>query len=59
MGAGAKADVAERLYEVLNELVGDKGIEVETGGLGGMMDVRLRNWGGVSVMVESGNNGRG
>ncbi|WP_369008921.1 D-aminoacyl-tRNA deacylase, partial [Paenibacillus xylanexedens] len=49
---GARREGGEVLYERFNEVLGEKGIGVERGGLGGMMDVRFRNWGGVSLMVE-------
>ncbi|QOY36310.1 D-aminoacyl-tRNA deacylase [Anaerobacillus isosaccharinicus] len=52
MGA-AKPDVAENLYNLLNNKLREKGIKVETGIFGAMMDVQLLNHGPVTLIVES------
>jgi D-tyrosyl-tRNA(Tyr) deacylase len=49
----AKPDHAEPLYQVFNELIREKGIEVQTGKFGAMMDVSLINWGPVTLIVDS------
>ncbi|WP_145046977.1 MULTISPECIES: D-aminoacyl-tRNA deacylase [Paenibacillus] len=54
--AAAKPDVAETLYELFNQLLRDKGIQVETGRFGAMMDVTFTNWGPVTLMLESPSN---
>ncbi|MNW63195.1 D-tyrosyl-tRNA(Tyr) deacylase [compost metagenome] len=51
--AAARPEAAERLYETFNQLLRDKGIQVETGRFGAMMDVTFTNWGPVTLMVES------
>lgn len=52
MGA-AKPDHASELYETFNRLVRDKGVEVETGIFGAMMDVSLINDGPVTLIIDS------
>jgi D-tyrosyl-tRNA(Tyr) deacylase len=52
MGA-AKPDHASELYETFNRLVRDKGVEVETGVFGAMMDVSLINDGPVTLIIDS------
>ncbi|WP_211747561.1 D-aminoacyl-tRNA deacylase [Paenibacillus sp. Marseille-Q4541] len=52
MGA-AKPDVAEPLYEYFNEQLRKKGLQVETGKFGAMMDVSLINEGPVTLILES------
>ncbi|TDL34442.1 D-tyrosyl-tRNA(Tyr) deacylase [Jeotgalibacillus sp. S-D1] len=49
----AKPEAAEPLYDKLNELFKQKGIAVETGVFGAMMDVSLTNDGPVTLIVES------
>lgn len=49
----AKPDVAENLYNQLNEKLREKGVTVETGIFGEMMDVQLLNHGPVTLIVES------
>lgn len=49
----AKPDLAEKLYEAFNDSLRDKGITVETGKFGAMMDVRFTNNGPVTLIVES------
>jgi len=52
MGA-ARPDYAVELYEVFNSLLREKGIRVETGIFGAMMDVELINDGPVTLIIES------
>jgi D-aminoacyl-tRNA deacylase len=49
----AKPDMAESLYNRLNEQLREKGVKVETGIFGAMMDVQLLNHGPVTLIVES------
>jgi D-aminoacyl-tRNA deacylase len=49
----AKPDHALPLYEALNEALRQKGIHVETGKFGEMMEVELINDGPVTLIVES------
>lgn len=51
--SAAKPDVAETLYNLLNEKLREKGVKVETGIFGAMMDVQLLNHGPVTLIVES------
>lgn len=51
--AAAKPDVAEPLYEYFNEQLRKKGLRVETGKFGAMMDVSLTNDGPVTLILES------
>ena len=53
--AAAKPDEAEKLYEVFNEMLREKGFKVETGKFGAMMDVELINDGPVTLILESKN----
>ncbi|MFC5466705.1 D-aminoacyl-tRNA deacylase [Lederbergia graminis] len=50
--SAAKPDQAELLYNHFNELLRTKGIEVETGIFGAMMDVELINDGPVTLILE-------
>ncbi|MEH7744579.1 D-aminoacyl-tRNA deacylase [Neobacillus drentensis] len=52
MGA-ARPDQAIELYEVFNSLLREKGIRVETGIFGAMMDVELINDGPVTLIIDS------
>ncbi|GLY10074.1 D-aminoacyl-tRNA deacylase [Pseudobacillus badius] len=52
MGA-AKGEQAERVYDRFNELLKEKGVHVETGEFGAMMDVCLVNDGPVTFILES------
>jgi len=52
MGA-AKPEVAEALYDKFNELLRARGLRVETGKFGAMMDVSLVNDGPVTLILES------
>jgi len=49
----ARPEQAIVLYDAFNELLRDKGITVETGVFGAMMDVELINDGPVTLIVES------
>ena len=49
----AKPEQAVELYEAFNYLLREKGIHVETGVFGAMMDVELINDGPVTLIVES------
>ncbi len=52
MGA-AKPDHAETIYESFNDALRSKGVSVETGSFGAMMDVDFVNDGPVTLIVES------
>ncbi len=49
----AKPDYAEELYELFNQDLRNKGIEVSTGQFGAMMDVQFTNVGPVTLILES------
>jgi len=49
----AKPDYANELYEKFNECLKLKGVQVETGIFGAMMDVSLINDGPVTIILES------
>ncbi|MEH7306501.1 D-aminoacyl-tRNA deacylase [Neobacillus drentensis] len=49
----ARPEQAVELYEVFNNLLREKGICVETGRFGAMMDVELINDGPVTLILES------
>ncbi|WP_243290664.1 D-aminoacyl-tRNA deacylase [Bacillus sp. FJAT-47783] len=49
----AKPDYANELYEHFNKLLRTKGIEVETGRFGAMMDVSFTNVGPVTLIIDS------
>ncbi|WCL58816.1 D-aminoacyl-tRNA deacylase [Bacillus safensis] len=49
----AKPDTANSLYECFNKTLRDKGIHVETGRFGAMMDVSLTNSGPVTILMDS------
>lgn len=49
----AKPEQAIELYNFFNEQLRQKGIEVQTGEFGAMMDVRLINDGPVTLILES------
>lgn len=51
--AAAKPDVAEEIYELFNRELNAKGLQVESGRFGEMMDVSLTNWGPVTLIIES------
>ncbi len=52
MGA-AKPEHAVQIYETFNRLLREKGVQVETGVFGAMMDVSLVNDGPVTLIVDS------
>ncbi|EKN64185.1 D-tyrosyl-tRNA(Tyr) deacylase [Neobacillus bataviensis LMG 21833] len=49
----ARPEQAIKLYEAFNGLLREKGIHVETGVFGAMMDVQLVNDGPVTLILES------
>jgi D-tyrosyl-tRNA(Tyr) deacylase len=51
--AAAKPDVAEGLYDFFNRELMAKGLQVERGIFGEMMDVSFTNWGPVTLIVDS------
>ncbi|MBA4531155.1 MULTISPECIES: D-aminoacyl-tRNA deacylase [Brevibacillus] len=51
--AAARPEAAEPLYEQFNEVLRSKGLHVETGRFGAMMDVQIHNHGPVTLIVES------
>jgi D-aminoacyl-tRNA deacylase len=51
--AAAKPDYALGIYEHFNELLKQKGVHVETGVFGAMMNVSLNNDGPVTLILES------
>lgn len=51
--SAARPEQAERLYELFNQKLREKGLQVETGKFGAMMQVHLINDGPVTLIVES------
>lgn len=49
----AKPDHAETVYEAFNTYLAEKGIKVEKGVFGAMMDVQLTNDGPVTLIIDS------
>lgn len=49
----ARPEYAVEIYETFNRLLREKGVHVETGQFGAMMDVKLTNDGPVTLIVES------
>ncbi|MBT2660681.1 D-aminoacyl-tRNA deacylase [Bacillus sp. ISL-45] len=49
----AKPDHAEAVYEAFNRFLSEKGIKVETGVFGAMMNVQLTNDGPVTLIIDS------
>lgn len=49
----AKPEQALDLYERFNERLAGLGLQVETGRFGEMMEVRLNNWGPVTLILDS------
>jgi D-aminoacyl-tRNA deacylase len=49
----AKPDIAEKLYESFNDKLREKGVRVDTGSFGAMMDVEFTNIGPVTLIIES------
>ncbi|WP_422660201.1 D-aminoacyl-tRNA deacylase [Paenibacillus sp. EC2-1] len=53
--AAARPEQAEKLYECFNTELASKGLQVETGVFGAMMDVSLTNSGPVTIIIDSRN----
>lgn len=51
--AAARPDVAKPLYDAFNNLLRERGLVVETGIFGEMMDVVFTNWGPVTILIDS------
>ncbi|MFC5713519.1 D-aminoacyl-tRNA deacylase [Thalassorhabdus alkalitolerans] len=51
--SAAKPDHAVTIYEHFNDSLREKGIKVETGEFGAMMDVELNNDGPVTLIIEN------
>ncbi|WP_203288238.1 D-aminoacyl-tRNA deacylase [Metabacillus sp. cB07] len=51
--AAAKPDHAQPLYDYFNQKLREKGISVQTGEFGAMMDVAFTNVGPVTLILES------
>ncbi len=51
--AAAKPEMALELYETFNRELINKGLQVETGIFGEMMDVSFTNWGPVTLIIDS------
>jgi len=51
--AAARPDAAFALYERYNAMLREKGLTVETGRFGEMMEVSLVNWGPVTLWLDS------
>ncbi|SDI76380.1 D-aminoacyl-tRNA deacylase [Alteribacillus bidgolensis] len=49
----AKPEKAEALYNQFNKIIKEKGVEVETGKFGAMMNITLTNDGPVTLILES------
>ncbi|APH04266.1 D-aminoacyl-tRNA deacylase [Bacillus weihaiensis] len=49
----AKPDFASTIYEKFNDCLKEKGVQVETGTFGAMMDVQFTNVGPVTLLIES------
>ncbi|KKI92340.1 D-tyrosyl-tRNA(Tyr) deacylase [Bacillus sp. SA1-12] len=49
----AKPDYAINMYEMFNSKLREKGLQVETGTFGAMMDVQFTNAGPVTLILES------
>ncbi|WP_090741838.1 D-aminoacyl-tRNA deacylase [Mesobacillus persicus] len=52
MGA-ARPEHANEIYESFNSILREKGVKVETGVFGAMMDVQLTNDGPVTLIIDS------
>jgi D-aminoacyl-tRNA deacylase len=52
----AKPEHAEKIYQMFNEEIRKKGLVVETGKFGAMMDVEFTNDGPVTLIIESKND---
>ncbi|MEH7379823.1 D-aminoacyl-tRNA deacylase [Bacillus sp. JJ1533] len=49
----AKPEFAEKMYDLFNSELREKGVNVETGSFGAMMDVQFTNVGPVTLIIES------
>ncbi|MEK5441702.1 D-aminoacyl-tRNA deacylase [Fredinandcohnia sp. FSL W7-1320] len=49
----AKPEFAEKMYDLFNAEIREKGVHVETGSFGAMMDVQFTNVGPVTLIIES------
>ncbi|WP_099362027.1 D-aminoacyl-tRNA deacylase [Fredinandcohnia onubensis] len=49
----AKPEFAEHMYDLFNAEIREKGVHVETGSFGAMMDVQFTNVGPVTLIIES------
>lgn len=49
----AKPECAEKMYDLFNAEIREKGVHVETGSFGAMMDVQFTNVGPVTLIIES------
>lgn len=49
----AKPDHASQIYDAFNTILREKGVKVETGRFGAMMEVSLINDGPVTIIIES------
>lgn len=49
----AKPEISKPLYEKFNEKIREKGIHIETGEFGAMMEVRLNNSGPTTIIMDS------
>lgn len=49
----AKSEISKPLYEKFNEKIREKGIHIETGEFGAMMEVRLNNSGPTTIIMDS------
>ena len=49
----ARPEIAKPLWELFNEKIQSKGIHIETGVFGAMMDVTFTNDGPVTIMLEA------
>lgn len=49
----ARPEIAKPLWELFNEKLQSKGIQIETGVFGAMMDVTFTNEGPVTIMLEA------
>ncbi|MGD9679405.1 MAG: D-aminoacyl-tRNA deacylase [Vulcanibacillus sp.] len=51
--SAAEPEHAEKMYETLNGLIREKGVRVETGAFGKMMEVDFVNYGPVTIIIDS------
>lgn len=53
--AAARPEQARKLYDAFNQTLCEKGVQVETGVFGALMEVSLTNEGPVTLIIESEN----